>query len=405
MTEQEMEQLVTQYEQSLIEYHQKLKNWHKRLSLLASDKISGLDILSHNLKLAMAPYINYCNIEYARLYLMRESNPSLIGNKAFEDSWDADVIKRFNVFINNTLGMYKAYGDVGIDDFTCKNMWIMRNNGDRTLGSSGLSSVIINGRLYSLVPPVIKLDSLLQTSKLSNKFSMDMQDSSQGRVLKYAPYLPNGIEVLNKTFLGTLIHKVVLPNTVRELLYTFENSAIQEWPNIPSSVIIMVGTFNYCRNLKAVGTIPGNVKVAQKVFQGARLPGTPQLEEGIEDITELFCSSDIKEPPVIPSTVRYMVGAFKFCPNLVRFCNIPYGVRSIDFLFSTSGRASGIAIIPDTVLSMNAAFYGTHVSSDQVIPNSVIFMRDAFAETKANITNIPESADISFYDRLKMLNH
>ena len=219
-----------------------------------------------------------------------------------------------------------------------------------------------------------------------------------------------------------------IPEGVTSLYNTFANcSRLKTAPNLPSTLTLMVDTFNGCSNLLYVSDIPNNVTNMQNTFQNCiRLINAPKLSSSVQQLESTFanCYSLVNAPvipntvvdmnrtftncrsmqnaPVIPNSVtnmystfsscynltnvgnlstnlQYMSSCFYNCQNLVKAPDIPDSARDISYAFCNCRNLVNTPNIGNSVWNMSHAFQGcTNLTNISNIPNNVTDMSYAF---------------------------
>ena len=135
-------------------------------------------------------------------------------------------------------------------------------------------------------------------------------------------------------------------------------------------------TFENCVNLKEIPVIPSTVTSMEYTFEGC---------SSLEDVSDF----------VVPHGVTKLRNTFRNCTSLTSVFTIPNTVKSIEGLFEGCSSLVDIPAIPYGVTNISAAFDGTAVTdlSKYIIPNSVETMMWTFQDCKSLISApvIPES--------------
>ncbi len=165
-----------------------------------------------------------------------------------------------------------------------------------------------------------------------------------------------------------------VPDGVSHLSFqAFSGSRYLQKVTVPASVVLVYGSFRYCKSLTTVEFVGSTTKLYIDCFKGSKMLTNVTLPAKLELIpAETFSDCASLKSIVIPSTVKTIEhNAFSGCINLESI-NLPDGLKEIQSgTFSGCTALSSIAI-PETVeLINNYAFYRCSNLSTVTIPSNV----------------------------------
>lgn len=152
-------------------------------------------------------------------------------------------------------------------------------------------------------------------------------------------------------------------------------------PEIPNTIVTMSLCFFRANNLtNAPSKIPGNVKDASYSFRETSIHEVPVLEDGIQNIKNMFESCTIiNKAPTIPQTVTNMASTFSNCPSLEKMPEIPDNVINLQETFKACTSLNEISSIGKNVENMDATFREcVNLTEAPNIPSRVSNMEKTF---------------------------
>lgn len=351
-----------------------------------------------------------------------------ISNRVFYRNSYVKSVDLANVpFVNNDMSFAFNY---------CRNLTEVKNINPNTVNMANAFSYCYNLALIPDVPA--NATNMVNAFAYCNKMTGEVNIPSGVTNMYNAFYNCTNITSVKNLGSGDLrsafynctnITSVCdIPEGVTSLYNTFANcSRLKTAPSFPSTLTLMVDTFNGCSNLLYVSDIPNNVTNMQNTFQNCiRLINAPKLSSSVQQLESTFanCYSLVNAPvipntvvdmnrtfancrsmqnaPVIPNSVtnmystfsscynltnvgnlstnlQYMSSCFYNCQNLVKAPDIPDSARDISYAFCNCRNLVNTPNIGNSVLNMSHAFQGcTNLTNVSNIPNSVTDMSYAF---------------------------
>lgn len=179
-----------------------------------------------------------------------------------------------------------------------------------------LGEVTSTGEISGNIPQYISIDngeSYLPVTSLRDTFNGITS-------LKTMPDIPNTTLRMHCTFERcTSLNKITqIPKGVKNMTYTFCQTAIKETTNFPESLQNISGAFNYCTELISCNyNIPVNVENISLLFSNCTNLETVGNIESTKltnmNMAYYFCRKLKKGPEVIPKTVKIMQQTFQEC--------------------------------------------------------------------------------------------
>ena len=154
--------------------------------------------------------------------------------------------------------------------------------------------------------------------------------------------------------------------------------------------------FNGCKNLVEAPVIPASVKNVMGAFYDCtNLTKAPKLPSGITAmVTTFYNCAELTEAPEIPKSVVNMAACFAGCVKLIKMPEIPAGVKKMDRAFNDCVKLTEVTQLPESLESMLKCFSGCiALVKAPVIPANVKNIEGCFSSCKAlkEVPNIPES--------------
>ena len=183
-----------------------------------------------------------------------------------------------------------------------------------------------------------------------------------------------------------------IPEGVTSLYNTFANcSRLKTAPSFPSTLTLMVDTFNGCSNLLYVSDIPNNVTNMQNTFQNCiRLINAPKLSSSVQQLESTFANCySLVNAPVIPNTVVDMNRTFANCRSMQNAPVIPNSVTNMYSTFSSCYNLTNVGNLSTNLQYMSSCFYNCqNLVKAPDIPNNVYNIYYAFCNCR-NLVNTP----------------
>ena len=154
--------------------------------------------------------------------------------------------------------------------------------------------------------------------------------------------------------------------------------------------------FKGCKNLVEAPVIPASVKNVMGAFYDCtNLTKAPKLPSGITAmITTFYNCAELTEAPEIPKGVVNLAACFAGCVKLTKMPEIPEGVKKMDRAFNDCVKLTEVTELPESLDSMLKCFSGCiALVKAPVIPANVKNIEGCFSSCKAlkEVPNIPES--------------
>lgn len=169
---------------------------------------------------------------------------------------------------------------------------------------------------------------------------------------------------------------------VTKMIATFlNNEELEEAPEIPDSVSMLIGTYIGCTNLIKVGKLPQNaVSLTDIFYNNQKLIVAPEIPESVINMGSSFCKcSSLKEAPKIPNGVKKITTLFSLCSSLEVAPEIPEGIEDLQGVFYECKSLIKAPKIPSTVTKMGRTFEGcSNLKEAPKIPETVTFMYTTF---------------------------
>ena len=154
--------------------------------------------------------------------------------------------------------------------------------------------------------------------------------------------------------------------------------------------------FKGCKNLVEAPVIPTSVKNVMGAFYDCtNLTKAPKLPSGITAmITTFYNCAELTEAPEIPKGVVNLAACFAGCVKLTKMPEIPEGVKKMDRAFNDCVKLTEVTELPESLDSMLKCFSGCiALVKAPTIPANVKNIEGCFSSCKAlkEVPNIPES--------------
>ena len=154
--------------------------------------------------------------------------------------------------------------------------------------------------------------------------------------------------------------------------------------------------FKGCKNLVEAPVIPASVKNVMGAFYDCtNLTKAPKLPSGITAmITTFYNCAELTEAPEIPKGVVNLAACFAGCVKLTKMPEIPEGVKKMDRAFNDCVKLTEVTELPESLDSMLKCFSGCiALVKAPVIPANVKNIEGCFSSCKTlkEVPNIPES--------------
>ena len=154
--------------------------------------------------------------------------------------------------------------------------------------------------------------------------------------------------------------------------------------------------FKGCKNLVQAPVIPASVKNVMGTFYDCtNLTKAPKLPSGINAmLTTFYNCAELTEAPEIPKGVVNMAACFAGCVKLTKMPEIPEGVKKMDRAFNDCVKLTEVTQLPESLESMLKCFSGCiALVKAPTIPANVKNIEGCFSSCKAlkEVPNIPES--------------
>ena len=238
--------------------------------------------------------------------------------------------------------------------------------------------------------------------------------------LRAAPSIPDTVTSMQQTFQNcrNIPNGPTIGSGVTDMTQTFEGcTSMQQPPTINSTSVELMSscfsgctamvapptishitsltmlnwTFNNCKTIKTMPTLPGSVKDAGGSFNGcSALNSVQPIPYGCVTIAQAFqgCTSLVNAPD-ISGTVQNMSYAFNGCTSLVKATAIPDSATDLDHTFSGCVKLAAVPYIGTSVQYMPYTFYDCNsLTSCGWIPANVRGMSHTF-ENCDNIATTP----------------
>lgn len=349
-----------------------------------------------------------------------------ISNRVFYRNSYVKSVDLTNVpFVNNDMSYAFNY---------CRNLTEVKNINPNTVNMANAFTYCYNLALIPEIPA--NITNMANAFAYCNKMNGEVNVPSGVTNMYNAFYNCTNITSVKNLSSGDLrsafynctnITSVCdIPEGVTSLYNTFANcSRLKTSPNLPSTLTLMVDTFNVCSNLLYVSDIPNNVTNMQNTFQNCiRLINAPKLSSSVQQLESTFanCYSLVNAPvipntvvdmnrtfancrsmqntPVIPNSVTNMCGTFSNCYNLTNAGNLSTNLQDMTSCFYNCQNLVNAPDIPDSARNVSYAFCNCqNLVNTPNIGNSVWNMSHAFqgCTNLTNVSNIPNSVtDMSY---------
>ena len=221
----------------------------------------------------------------------------------------------------------------------------------------GTNGNVVNMDLWHYAYDTVTNGYALNSSDVLQNTEYNKKGTNTEKISK-SGYFGNENDIIVPQYISEDEGKNYIP--VTSLYRTFQNNIeIEESPNIPTTVVNMLCTFESCINLKK-----------------AKLPYS------VINIEWIFNGSGIENVPFLGNNVILMQGAFSRCKSLkVANITIPYKVESLQmtFLENTELKEANV-ILPENLKNMRMTFY--HCTSlekgPEIIPENVTNIQQTF---------------------------
>lgn len=153
----------------------------------------------------------------------------------------------------------------------------------------------------------------------------------------------------------------------------------------------MYNTFNGCRYLTNVFTVPSCVTSMESTFYDCNKLTNVNISNSVTSMTNTFVNTGFTSTPNIPDSVTNLYGAFARCNNLTKMNYLGNSIKSLENTFNRCKNLRILSSIPTTVTTMSSTFYScTNITTVPIIPSSVENVSYLFARC----TNV--GGDITF---------
>ena len=225
--------------------------------------------------------------------------------------------------------------------------------------------------------------------------------------LAKTPYLPSEVSSLKSAFeeCRSLVTVTNIPKGVDDFSDAFKNCiSLKEIPPIEysGSYLDLSGAFSGCNSMVELPVINTKAKLhGTGLYNTFKMTGLTsvdltELPSGATDLYHTFESCSNLESVTGLSTYttsEYLTDTFASCKKLVSVDGFPSTTKSMESTFYNCSLLSEIPQLPETLIFLKFAFFGTALSVTPEIPDSVTDMKGTFGscENLTEVTNLPTS--------------
>ena len=309
------------------------------------------------------------------------------GNQVNMNNWKCMLINDENLGI---IGTYGLNDKAGLD--------FNSESSERSAGYIG--GYTEDGEILGTVPAFISNDggtTYISVTSLQRVFL-------QSKDLRKAPEIPNTVINMLGSFLGcsALIEVPVLPQYLTNMYGTFHTCTnLTEVPIIPNKVKDMTQAFNSTAIANAP-EIPGSVELMNSTFENCQnLIGTVEIQENVISLNSAFRNcQNLEVAKYISNNVENMNKTFFDCIKLTEVTNLPDNLIDMSFCFYNCTELQEIPEIPHSVQNMQSTFNKCEnlTTINGKIPNTVVNMKRTFENCKMLTGNIEINANLTGKD-------